>query len=123
MSAHRPTIIGHGGVVEDVRLHYPVKIQVLILVGDKLVETLTKVRIVFVGLELSIVLGVTTSWSAAVRCPGAVVRIIGVAQLELAILEGVIPAEEPGSYVNLVVVVRRSAEPVVHERIPVRLSN
>src|SRR6516164_1719612 len=112
MSAHRPTIIGHGGVVEDVRLHYPVKIQVLILVGDKLVETLTKVRIVFVGLEFAVVLGVTTSWSAAVRCPGAVVRIIGVAQLEL-VLEGVIPTKEPGSHIDLVIVVRGSAVPVV----------
>ena len=91
-------------MIEEVRLDYPVHLQVLEMVRDALEKPLANVRVVRSGICFPIMQGVAALRAAAVRNAWPVVLIIGVADREFA-AKRMVNSEKPSSHMNLIIVV------------------
>jgi hypothetical protein len=99
-------------VVEEVWLDHPVHLQVLEMVGDPLEEPLSNVGVVLGRIRYSVMHGVAALRPAAVRDARAVVLVIGVTDRKFTV-KRMVDSEKPGSNVDLVIVVRTPAVPVL----------
>src|SRR5579859_628156 len=119
MSEHHPPVISQRRMVEQVWLDNPVHLQVFKVVGNALVESLANVGVVLLGSRFAIVYRVAALRSTAVCNARPDVLVIRIRDREL-VVEVMIEAEEPGPHVDLVVVVRVSAEPVHTDRLAIQ---
>src|SRR5882757_10733002 len=113
-----PAVISHRGVIEEVRLNHPVHLQMLEMVGDALEESLPDVSVVFRRLRLPVIHGGASLWPTAVSGTRSVILIVGIADRELAV-ERVIDSEQPGPHIDLVIVVRAAAKPILLQLVAV----
>src|SRR5579864_5663088 len=100
----------------------PVHLQVIKMVGDALIESLANVGIVLLGGRFAIVHRIAALRSTAVCNARPDVLVIRIRDREL-VVEVMIEAEEPGPHVDLVIVVRVSAEAIHADRLAIECGN
>src|SRR5436309_16061324 len=106
-----PAVVGQRRVIEQVRLDHPVHLHVLEVRGDALEESLADVSVVLGRIRLSIMYRGASPRPTTVSRARPVILVVGVGDREF-IIKRVINAENPGSNVDLVMVIGAPAEAV-----------